>query len=97
MTKINYTYAGTHYRLIRQEGHLALYEGTRPGRAKPICYELLQYHYHGESTLPKGNTLEAGLKPPSPSDWGKSGWTLTNLESANAKMDRMLEMETMAA
>ena len=91
MIKQNYTNGNIEYTLIRNSGSLALYAGWHKQGKRHVCYELLLYRYVHETQLPNGDFVSARLRPPSSSEWGRQGWTFTDLGRAEAMMSLLGE------
>src|SRR5262245_61368716 len=52
-------------------------------------YEVIAVQRHQARTLPNGRVIPAGEAYPSTAQWGKAGWTYTDLPSALGTFTRM--------
>jgi len=80
--------------LIESEWPFAIYE-----RSKPKCkahFELVKFSpSKSDRRLPDGGIIPAGsISYPSKSQWGRAGWTFTNLSDATCKMKSLIKTTT---
>jgi hypothetical protein len=74
------------YKQIAREGDVAIYEQTWRGCPEPsVCYEVIRIRRHNGKEI-KGQWVEPSEFYPSPTDWGKYGFTLTDKDAAFAKL-----------
>lgn len=82
--KENFTKKGFEYKLIKRVGDKAIFEQTKGKKIK--LYEVIKIRRHDGYTI-AGVTMEPAETYPSDSEWGTFGWTFTNLEKAQEKLE----------
>ena len=77
----DYTVAGGfHYRLLKTDGHVGVYEAKRNGRS---FFEVIRLKWSDGWK----DRIKPGWKVPGHEDWGTYGWTATSSEYAMAVFD----------
>jgi hypothetical protein len=77
---------GFNYRLIAREGNAAIYEQTWSGCSEPgVCYEVIRIRPR-EGFEIAGRFVEPAEVYPNSEAWGLDGFTVTDKETAFAKL-----------
>lgn len=84
--------SGFHYELIEREGTVAVYAQKYAENSEPIAYEIIRIQVAGNETF-KGKYLPPYERVPSPSMWGRYGWSYHSLEDAMKKFDELVTKE----
>jgi len=86
-TLTEYTKNGFDFKLLRREGRIALFVGTKEGQAQ-INYEVIriQFNRAGERF---GKTFPDSESGPRNEMWGDHGWTFVTLEQAEARFQSL--------
>lgn len=75
------------YRQLTRIGDVAIYEQTK---GKIRAFEVVRIGRHNGFSV-AGKTFPPSETYPSSEQWGQKGWTYTDLESARAKLQSLVE------
>ena len=95
MIKQTYSIGNIDYTLTRFTGKFALYAGRHQKTKRRICYELLMLPNNGNPNLSQEEKDSFSFPALSSGDWGKQGWTFTDMTRADAML-RLFEEEAAA-
>lgn len=82
--------SGFRHQQLAREGDVALYERQKGSRPH---WEVIVVQHH-KGAVVQGHRIEPCEAYPSASDWGTSGWTLTELEAVWAKFREVAARQT---
>jgi hypothetical protein len=80
-----FKHGGFNYRQIAREGDVAIYE-QRWLDSENVCYEVVRIRQHEATTFPSGESSPAREAYPTSATWGVDGFTLTDKDTAYAKL-----------
>jgi hypothetical protein len=78
------------FRLVKRVGDVALFEKRKPTHTR-ASFEVVIVQKHPAKTFPNGKYYDARESMPSSESWGTKGWTYSDLENAEAKLNRLAE------
>ena len=95
MIKQTYSIGNIDYTLTRITGKFALYAGRHQKTKRRICYELVMLPNTGNPNLSQEEKDSSSFPALSSGDWGKQGWTFTDMTRADAML-RLFEEKAAA-
>ena len=85
-----FSFDGFDFRQVERVGGLALFGKSKPTHTR-ASFEVVIVQKHPAKTFLSGKHYDARESMPSSESWGTKGWTYTNLENAQTKLNQLAE------
>ena len=90
--EIEFSQKGWHLQQVRRVGDIAIYRRSKDGAAKH--YEVVRIKSHNGFQIPGTDERSAPAEfYPSESSWGRDGFTLHSIISANDKLQSLIQTQ----
>ena len=80
---------GFDFKILLREGNVAMLRKTKPGFSFE-SYEVVRIQSHNGYTI-DGVEIEPAESIPNSTQWGRKGWTYSDIELATRKFDKLRE------